>query len=279
MDRFVLRRTAKRGPAGLDQREEHVGPSPKRPKPSAEQNAEEEGEDEPRWGTEVANISSNKRKKSANEPHQASSSSMQSKAPPPEAALKKHANQNEQLTSLLAEMGRIERSKGQMHRARAYERAVRSLRNHSTTITSGTEAQKLEGIGKKIGLKIDEILSTGKLGKLETLNADPKNKALHLIQQISGFGPVAAQRLVEEHGVTSLEDLEKLKQTFTHHQRIGLKYFHDFNQRIPRSEMIKLGSIVEKTLEEVDNELMGTTCGSFRRGAEFSGDVTDLPFL
>jgi len=60
-------------------------------------------------------------------------------------------------------------------------------------------------------------------------------------------------------------------------------------------------SIVEKTLEEVDNELMGTTCGeflfyllfilfylffsyiswpgSFRRGAEFSGDVTDLPFL
>jgi hypothetical protein len=110
----------------------------------------------------------------------------------------------------------------------------------------GTEAQKLDGIGKKIGLKIDEILATGKLKKLDTLNLDPTTKALNLIQQvhmcppvfnfsaelthhrththtqISGFGPVAAKKLVEG-GVTTLEDLEKIKHTFTHHQRIGAR--------------------------------------------------------
>jgi DNA polymerase beta len=48
----------------------------------------------------------------------------------------------------------------------------------------GTEAQKLDGIGKKIGLKIDEILATGKLKKLDTLNLDPTTKALNLIQQV-----------------------------------------------------------------------------------------------
>jgi DNA polymerase beta len=48
----------------------------------------------------------------------------------------------------------------------------------------GTEAQKLDGIGKKIGLKIDEILATGKLKKLDTLNEDPKTKALNLFQQV-----------------------------------------------------------------------------------------------
>lgn len=192
-----------------------------------------------------------------------------------EVTLEKHDNYNQKLTAILAELGQIEKSKGQMHRARAYEKAVRALRNHPTAITSGTEAQKLDGIGKKIGLKIDEILATGKLKKLDTLNEDPKTKALNLFQQISGFGPVAAKKLIDD-GVTTLEDLEKLKHTFTHHQRIGLKHFHEFNERIPRAEMEQLEKIIKETLSEVDEELIGTTCGSYRRGAESSGDIDVL---
>ncbi|ELR13437.1 DNA polymerase beta, putative [Acanthamoeba castellanii str. Neff] len=167
-----------------------------------------------------------------------------------EVTLEKHDNYNQKLTAILAELGQIEKSKGQMHRARAYEKAVRALRNHPTAITSGTEAQKLDGIGKKIGLKIDEILATGKLKKLDTLNEDPKTKALNLFQQ--------------------------LKHTFTHHQRIGLKHFHEFNERIPRAEMEQLEKIIKETLSEVDEELIGTTCGSYRRGAESSGDIDVL---
>jgi DNA polymerase beta len=40
--------------------------------------------------------------------------------------------------------------------------------------------------------------------------------------------------------------------------------------------MEQLEKIIKETLSEVDEELIGTTCGSYRRGAESSGDV--LPY-
>ena len=42
----------------------------------------------------------------------------------------------------------------------AYFRAASALRRHDGDVTSGKAAQKLKGIGKKIGIKIDEILAT-----------------------------------------------------------------------------------------------------------------------
>ena len=40
------------------------------------------------------------------------------------------------------------------------------------TISSGSEATKLPGIGKKIGEKIDEFIATGKLKKIEKIDKD-----------------------------------------------------------------------------------------------------------
>jgi DNA polymerase beta len=55
-------------------------------------------------------------------------------------------------------------------------------------ITSGAEAMKLDGIGKKIGKKIDEILQTGKLQKLEKAKADPRVQAINQLCKITGIG-------------------------------------------------------------------------------------------
>lgn len=58
--------------------------------------------------------------------------------------------------------------------------------------------------GKKIGQKIDEWLATGKLKKLDKIQASPEATAIQLIAGVVGFGPAAAHRLVQK-GVTSLE--------------------------------------------------------------------------
>ncbi|GLD54226.1 enkurin domain-containing protein 1 [Lates japonicus] len=43
-----------------------------------------------------------------------------------------------------------------------------------------------------------------------------------------------------EEGVKTLEDLKKIEHNLNHHQQIGLKYFEEFEKRIPRTEMEKM---------------------------------------
>ncbi len=72
------------------------------------------------------------------------------------------------LLAILHEIMMIERNAGNRHKANAYSKACKSLREVGHKIESGKDASKLLGIGKKIALKIDEILATGRLGKLRT---------------------------------------------------------------------------------------------------------------
>ncbi|KAK2557932.1 DNA polymerase beta [Acropora cervicornis] len=85
----------------------------------------------------------------------------------------------------------------------------------------------LPGIGDKIGKKIDEFIKTGKLEKLEKLT------------RVSGIGPAAARKLVDD-GITTVEGLKKVQDKLNHHQKIGLKYVEEFEKPIPREEMLML---------------------------------------
>jgi DNA polymerase beta len=137
-------------------------------------------------------------------------------------------------------MGMVEKNRGQIHKYKAYAKAVRALKAHPSKITSGKEAEALDGIGKKIAAKIDEILESGHLKKLETELEDERTKAINEVAQVSGIGPAAAKKLVDEDGIKSLEDLKNNIEKLNNHQQIGLKYFDDFNQRIPRAEVKKI---------------------------------------
>ncbi len=53
---------------------------------------------------------------------------------------------------------------------------------------SGAEAKKLNGIGDKISKKIDEILSTGKLVKLDKIRASESSQAINFLTEVSGIG-------------------------------------------------------------------------------------------
>lgn len=54
---------------------------------------------------------------------------------------------------------------------------------------------------------------------------------------------------------------------------IGLKYFHDITQKIPREEIQKAEIIIKRVAEHMNKDIQVILCGSYRRGRDKSGDI------
>ncbi|KAK0045407.1 DNA polymerase beta [Biomphalaria pfeifferi] len=183
---------------------------------------------------------------------------------------------NADLSEFLIELGNYEKNVNRaLHKFNAYRKAAAALAKYPVRISSGAEAKKLDGIGEKIAKKIDEFLQTGKLQKLEEIRADDQSVAINELTKVTGIGPAAAQKLVKEN-IMSIEDLRKNPSMLNKHQRIGLEHFEDFQKKIPRSEMIEIQDFVKCLIHSLDKKYEVTVCGSFRRGAESSGDIDFL---
>jgi DNA polymerase beta len=59
-------------------------------------------------------------------------------------------------------------------------------------------------------------------------------------------------------------------------QLLGIKYFHDMSQKIPREEVQKAEKILKASATHMNSELIVTLCGSYRRGRDKSGDIDCL---
>ncbi|KAN0041484.1 hypothetical protein ACTFIV_004025 [Dictyostelium citrinum] len=186
-------------------------------------------------------------------------------------AISTGGNKNQKLTDILTELGIFEKNKGLQHKYSAYRKAVQSIRAHPKEITSGIEAQKLDGVGKKIAKKIQEIIDTGELKKLNNQLKDETLTSIGEISKVSGIGPKAAQKFYDE-GIKSIKDLEKIKDRLTHHQQIGLKYFNEIEQKVPRKEIEQFEELVRQALLKIDKKIIYETCGSLPS----SGDVDIL---
>ncbi|XP_076618691.1 DNA polymerase beta [Colletes latitarsis] len=185
-------------------------------------------------------------------------------------------NPNQDLCEFLMELANYERNVSKnIYKYNAYRKAANSLSSLPHRIENGDAAKKLPGIGDKIGKKIDEFLSTGKLQKLETINKDETNVAINLLTRVSGIGPAKAKELVDA-GIKTLDELKKSLDKLNNHQKIGLKYFEDFEKRIPRKEIEKIEKIMKDAIMELSNEYIVTICGSYRRNKEESGDIDVL---
>ncbi|KAJ3604238.1 hypothetical protein NHX12_028979 [Muraenolepis orangiensis] len=183
---------------------------------------------------------------------------------------------NEGITDFLVELANYEKNVNRaIHKSNAYRKAASTISKYPEKIKSGTEAKKLEGVGAKIAEKIDEFLQTGTLRKLDKIRNDDTSSSINFLTRVTGIGPAAARKFFED-GVKTLEDLRKIEDKLNHHQQIGLKYFEEFEKRIPREEMEKMESLVHEELKTVGTEYIGTICGSYRRGAASSGDIDIL---
>ena len=167
---------------------------------------------------------------------------------------------------------------------RAYVTVLRHLEAHPAPIRSIAEIPVFQGVGEKIKKKMEEIVETGRLEAAEKAKVDYPLDALALFGGIYGIGPVKARELVDM-GLRTLTDLRvelHMRPDLLHEkQKAGLFYYEDLVERIPREEMREHELHVETLrvptpLSREAGDVSITIVGSYRRGAETSGDVDVL---
>uniref|UniRef100_A0A8C2W9H3 DNA polymerase n=1 Tax=Cyclopterus lumpus TaxID=8103 RepID=A0A8C2W9H3_CYCLU len=134
------------------------------------------------------------------------------------------------------------------------------------------EACQIPGIGKRMADKIDEIMESGHLRKLDHLGeAVP---VLELFTNVWGAGIKTARQWYQQ-GFRTLEDI-RTKAHLSNTQKIGLKHYDDILDRMPREEAAAIEKVLKNAAQAVDPGLVAMACGSYRRGKATCGDVDVL---
>ena len=159
---------------------------------------------------------------------------------------------------------------------RALEIAINKIDKYNGIIISGDQLKnEIKGIGEKISKRIDEILKTNTLKEFKI----ESNNNLDNLLLITGVGLVRAKKW-NELGICDIQDVKEAINNniikSTHHIDIGIKYYIDFQTKIPRNEIDKVKNIILTNISNIDNKLIFEICGSYRRGNMESGDIDIL---
>ncbi|RMZ69140.1 hypothetical protein GMOD_00003065 [Pyrenophora seminiperda CCB06] len=159
-------------------------------------------------------------------------------------------------------------------RTLSYRKCITTLKKQATKITTAKQAAALPFIGTRLADKIEEIVLTDRLRRLDSTQEDPLDKILRLFLGVYGAGLTQANKWIQA-GYRTLSDLGN-KAKLTPSQKVGVEHYADFNSRIPRAEVENHGAIVMAALRKIDPKFQATIMGSYRRGAKDSGDIDML---
>lgn len=159
-------------------------------------------------------------------------------------------------------------------KVRAYAKIIKQLRALEGPITGPDDVADIGG--PKIREKFAEIFATGRLVSAEHAAASKPIDLFDNLLKVHGIGAVKARKLIET-GITSIDEL-RIKaaaeiKLLDASQRIGLQYYEEFQERIPREEMEAHNTYIHEMLLDSMN---ATIVGSYRRGAATSGDIDVL---
>jgi DNA polymerase/3'-5' exonuclease PolX len=141
---------------------------------------------------------------------------------------------NEEFIELTDKLSNIMLKQGEPFRARAYQKAQETIMTYPDDIYSSIQLKNLPNIGNTIMDKLNEYEKTGSLRILEREKTNPIN----ILGDIYGVGPKKAKELVSK-GINTIDDLrERQTELLNDIQRVGLKYYEQIQERIPRSEIM-----------------------------------------
>jgi DNA polymerase (family 10) len=188
----------------------------------------------------------------------------------------------------LSELTILDEGDPQSFRVRAYENAGHGVEAFTGELDGLDVAglQKIENVGKSTAEKIHELLTKGRVAKLEALRAKHPPGVVALLR-LPGVGPKAVMKLRAELGIQSLDDLRAALAA----QRLRtLKGFSEKSEhklaealarldaqgsatRTPISVALPLANRIVERLREVPGVSFATFCGSLRRFSETCGDI------
>ena len=167
---------------------------------------------------------------------------------------------------------------------RNFNKALLLIKDYPNEIKSGNDLKEIKGIGKGTISRIDEIIDSGTLKEIDTsINQNShKQNTINDLETITGIGPSKAKDLFKkgftlEKLLTEFDNKESsIYNELTHHQLLGLKYYEDLKEKIPRNEIQKIEKKLIKFISDINPKLEIVICGSYRRGKLSSGDIDML---
>ena len=180
---------------------------------------------------------------------------------------------NEEFIQALEEITDIMARRGDHFKARAYKNAIETITLYPENITDPSVLKDKPGIGASIFKKLNEYVETGTIALLEKERNNPLNK----LTQVYGIGRKKAEKLIEQN-ITSIDQLkeasEKDSKLLHTSQKLGLEYYADLQERIPRAEIEEYQDSLSKVfLEFAPHNSKFEIVGSFRRNKDTSGDI------
>ena len=192
---------------------------------------------------------------------------------------------NEIYIGLMKDLAYVMRQQKDFMRARAYDNARETIENFTGDITDPEQLRNKPGIGKTIHQKLIDFLQRGTLNVLEN-NKEliTKKRAIDVFLDIYGIGEKKAEELVDKNILTIEQLREQKDRVLNDKQRIGLQYYHDILQRIPRTEIEEYEAVFRRAAAEPPptklssgpsgpSGLLLEIVGSYRRGLPSSGDI------
>lgn len=176
-------------------------------------------------------------------------------------------------------------------RVRAYRKGARTVAEHPRSMNALVSAEEdltvLPGIGKELAAKIQEMVETGRLSKLEEVKQRTPGTLVQLLK-IEGLGPKRVQALYEILNITNLDELEiaakqnRIRELHGFGAKTEEKILADLAQAREAGERTRL-DIAESLIEPLVDYLRGLdgvarveVAGSYRRRKETVGDIDIL---
>jgi len=158
---------------------------------------------------------------------------------------------------------------------RAYSTSIASLSAYPYALTSPREILTIPGCEVKIANLFVEYKNSGTLKAVEDIESSEDLQILKFFYEIWGVGATTAREFYYERGWRDLDDIVEFGwSTLSRVQQIGVKYYDEFLDPIPRAEVEAIAAKVHEHAVKVrDERVQSLVVGGYRRGKEASGDV------
>ncbi|BFZ57599.1 hypothetical protein PYCC9005_004651 [Savitreella phatthalungensis] len=161
-------------------------------------------------------------------------------------------------------------------RVLGYRRAIVGLRTHPTPVRTYAEARAVSGVGDRIAQSIAEMVEDGFDNWRTHTFTHPQLDVLRHFLTVHGVGEHTAHKWVNQGLTTFDQVLARANPPPTSIQKLAILLHPDITRPIPRKQVTAHLGAITRICHEIDRHLVVTAVGSYRRGAEASGDIDVL---